>query len=159
MRAPANGRPACRKQLWSLFGGRASETPRHTPRDTSSNQEADHLRGDPAQPDGMFAPRQIRRGVPQSASLDPRRRGRIRGGGEPSRKKVRPVVEKEEKKKRRKRGSLVLPAGVSSGPFPCWMASVASFLVPGAWCCVVGGGFESRHRTSSTRPHEADRCK
>ena len=134
--------------------GRASETPRHTPRDTSSNQEADHLRGGPAQPDLMFAPRPIRRRIPQSGSLDPRGRGRIRVGGGPSRR-------------RRKRRSLLLPAGVlvyprglvSSGPFQCWLASVASFMVPGAWYCVVGGGFESRHRTSSTRPHEADRCK
>ena len=32
---------------------------------------------------------------------------------------------------------------------------------PRPWCLVLrcGSGFESRHRTSSTRPHEADRCK
>ena len=32
---------------------------------------------------------------------------------------------------------------------------------PRPWCLVLrcGGGFESRDRTSSTRPHEADRCK
>ena len=86
-----------------------------------------------------------------------------RPAGEEKDKRRWRAVEKEGfprcRKKRKKRGSLVLPAGVSSGPFPCWMASVASFLVPGAWCCVVSGGFESRHRTSSTRPHEADRCK
>ena len=48
---------------------------------------------------------------------------------------------------------LVLPAGVliyprvlvSSGPFPCWLASAVAFLVPGAWCCVVAAG--SSHAT------------
>ena len=67
---------------------------------------------------------------------------------------------------------LILPVGVpvyprvlvSSGPFSCWLASVASFLVPGALCGDGGVGSSRRPPPSlnqlvSTRPHEADRCK
>ena len=107
-------------------------------------------------------PRPIGRRVPQSVALDPWRRGRIRGGGERWRRR-------EGSSRRKERGegeeasSCMLAfsstRGCSSGPLPCWLATVASSLVPGACCCVVGGEFESCHRTSSTRPHEADRWK
>ena len=77
MRAPANGRPACRKLLQSLFGGRASETPRHTPRDASS----------------------IRR-LTTSGAAPPSQRGcspLVQSGGEPSERFPRPAGEGKDK--------------------------------------------------------------
>ena len=95
-------------------------------------------------------PRPIRRRVPQSVSLNPRGRGRIREGS-------------PRRKERRRRRSLVLPAGILVYlRVLVWSVPVLAgvrCIVPSAWCCVVGGGFESCHRTSSTRPHEANRCK
>ena len=135
--------------------GRASETRRHTPRDASSNQEADHLRGwmGSAQSDGMFAPCPIRSRVPQSGSLDPWGRGRLR---------VWQAVEKKEKEKKPRLACW--RSRLPTGARLVWSIPVLAgvrCVVPGPWCLVLrcGGGFESRHRTSSTRPHEVDRCK
>ena len=92
-RAPAKGRPACRKLLRSLFGGRASETPRHTPRDTSSNQEADHLKGwlRLSQMECSDQPMKGGHESPDNPSSNPE--------ASPSERCPRPAVEREDKRK------------------------------------------------------------
>ena len=80
--------------------------------------------------------------------------GKDKSRWEPSRKK------EKERKPRLACWRSRLPVGARL----VWSVPVLAgvrCVVPGPWCLVpcCGGGFESRHRTSSTRPHEADRCK
>ena len=84
-------------------------------------------------------PRPIRRQVPQSVSLDPRGRGRIRRGGEPLSRRCSPRREEKVRLvKRRRKRSLVLPAGVLVYPqVLVWSVPVLAVRVCLAWCGLI----------------------